>query len=423
MYDESKIIELLQRRIIEEWDIKIKSDTIYNSYENYSLAAGLPGVILLLSEINYDEYKDQIDSYITYIVKIISNNGIVSSSLYSGAAGLALSLLHLANKDKKYSDLINSIDNYICYFIEETINQIDAETLSPLNYDIIEGISGILVYLLIRDDAKFNDIISDIIDKLVDLFVNSQGFPPYYVKSQNQLSIIESEIFPNGCLNLGVAHGLAGVGIMVAIACIKGFTNSKIKNFLKNIIEIYDRLEISDGASQYRWKSAIDVDEYNNGSSLDNKEYFRDAWCYGSPGISLLYLYVGIFLKDQKLVEKSKNILIASLQCPVGIQSSILCHGYAGLYEICSLYKQIFKEESWNKYLSVLEERIVSSFTLSKKFGFEDDSYYSDGNEGSVKFLDGSLGIILTLLHIQNRSVKTYWREALLIFDNLTIEN
>ena len=121
MYDESKIIELLQRRIIEEWDIKIKRDTKYNSYENYSLAAGLPGVILLLSEINYDEYKDQIDNYLIYIVKILSNNGIISSSLYSGAAGLALSLLHLANKDKKYSNLINSIDNYICYSIEDTI--------------------------------------------------------------------------------------------------------------------------------------------------------------------------------------------------------------------------------------------------------------------------------------------------------------
>lgn len=48
---------------------------------------------------------------------------------------------------------------------------------------------------------------------------------------------------------------------------------------------------------------------------------------------------------------------------------------------------------------------------------------YSGGNEGSVKFLDGSLGIVLTLFHIQNKSVKTYWREALLIFDNLTIEN
>ena len=137
MYDESKIIELLQRRIIEEWDIKIKRDTKYNSYENYSLAAGLPGVILLLSEINYDEYKDQIDNYLIYIVKILSNNGIISSSLYSGAAGLALSLLHLANKDKKYSNLINSIDNYICYYIEDTIQQIDADTLSPLNYDII----------------------------------------------------------------------------------------------------------------------------------------------------------------------------------------------------------------------------------------------------------------------------------------------
>lgn len=423
MYDESKIIELLQRRIIEEWDIKIKSDTIYNSYENYSLAAGLPGVILLLSEINYDEYKDQIDNYLIYIVKILSNNGIVSSSLYSGAAGLALSLLHLANKDKKYSDLINSIDNYICYSIEDTIHQIDADTLSPLNYDIIEGISGILVYLLIKDDEKFNDIISDIINKLIDLFVNNHGLPPYYVKSQNQLSIIESEIFPNGCLNLGVAHGLAGVGIMVAIACIKGFTNSKTKKFLKNIIEIYDRSEIADGTNQYKWKSAIDMDEYSKGSDLDNKEYFRDAWCYGSPGISLLYLYVGIFLKDQKLVEKSKNILIASLECPVGVQSSILCHGYSGLYEIGFLYKQIFKEEPWDRYLSIIKEKILSSFTISKKFGFEEDSYYSDGNEGSVKFLDGSLGIVLTLLHIQNKYVKTYWREALLIFDNLTIEN
>ena len=68
-------------------------------------------------------------------------------------------------------------------------------------------------------------------------------------------------------------------------------------------------------------------------------------------------------------------------------------------------------------------QKILSSFTISKKFGFEEDNYYSDGNEGSVKFLDGSLGIVLTLLHIQNKSVKTYWREALLIFDNLTIEN
>ena len=331
--------------------------------------------------------------------------------------------MHLANKDKKYSNLINSIDNYICYSIEDTIHQIDADTLSPLNYDIIEGISGILVYLLIKDDEKFNDIISDIINKLIDLFVNNHGLPPYYVKSQNQLSIIESEIFPNGCLNLGVAHGLAGVGIMVAIACIKGFTNSKTKKFLKNIIEIYDRSEIADGTNQYKWKSAIDMDEYSKGSDLDNKEYFRDAWCYGSPGISLLYLYVGIFLKDQKLVEKSKNILIASLECPVGVQSSILCHGYSGLYEIGFLYKQIFKEEPWDKYLSIIKEKILSSFTISKKFGFEEDSYYSDGNEGSVKFLDGSLGIVLTLLHIQNRSVKTYWREALLIFDNLTIEN
>ena len=107
----------------------------------------------------------------------------------------------------------------------------------------------------------------------------------------------------------------------------------------------------------------------------------------------------------------------------MGVQSSILCHGYSGLYEIGILYKQIFKEEPWDRYLSIIKEKILSSFTISKKFGFEEDNYYSDGNEGSVKFLDGSLGIVLTLLHIQNKYVKTYWREALLIFDNLTIEN
>lgn len=39
------------------------------------------------------------------------------------------------------------------------------------------------------------------------------------------MSQSESEMYPLGCLNMGLAHGLAGVGCILAYAHIKGYSN------------------------------------------------------------------------------------------------------------------------------------------------------------------------------------------------------
>ncbi len=75
----------------------------------------------------------------------------------------------------------------------------------------------------------------------------------FYVTSQNQMSESESVLFPKGCLNLGVAHGLAGVGIALAYTMIKETLVVKLKkpcdislmymNNLKHLVCIHGRMD------------------------------------------------------------------------------------------------------------------------------------------------------------------------------------
>ncbi len=50
------------------------------------------------------------------------------------------------------------------------------------------------------------------------------------------MSQSESEMYPLGCLNMGLAHGLAGVGCILAYAHIKGYSNEASLSALQKII-------------------------------------------------------------------------------------------------------------------------------------------------------------------------------------------
>ncbi len=47
------------------------------------------------------------------------------------------------------------------------------------------------------------------------------------MESKNQMSKTESKLYPLGCLNFGLAHGLAGVGAMLSYSKLKGYSNEK----------------------------------------------------------------------------------------------------------------------------------------------------------------------------------------------------
>ena len=88
------------------------------------------------------------------------------------------------------------------------------------------------------------------------------------------MSEAENEIYPNGCLNTGTSHGIAGVGSVLAYAYKKGFMKKEILHGLERIIQIYEKFELVD-KNKFHWKDGIDYNELvNNRTILKDNDLF-----------------------------------------------------------------------------------------------------------------------------------------------------
>lgn len=395
-------------KIIAQWDERTRKNKENFDFGELTLSTGLPGIILMLAELknkdNSKIYQKKIDNYIEYIVSKLSTYGLLTGSLYSGAAGIALSILHLREDDEKYKNLLDSLNRYIEYFVREKIEGFNLENITPPDYDVIEGLSGILSYLLLINDEQYDDLKILIINFLSNLTKENKGLISLYIKSENQMSQSESEMYPLGCLNMGLAHGLAGVGCILAYAHIKGYSNEASLSALQKIIFIYEKFEL-ERKNQFLWKDGLVADELKKEKVIREASFIRDAWCYGGPGISLLYLYGGLALDNDYFVDKAEKILESAMQRQLGIDSYMICHGYSGLIEICSLFKRLLNTKKFDSYI---EEFNVNSEQILEEYG----------DESGTGFLEGISGCILVLSKFEYSINFTYWRQALLLFDD-----
>lgn len=395
-------------KIIAQWDERTRKNKENFDFGELTLSTGLPGIILMLAELknkdNSKTYQKKIDNYIEYIVSKLSTYGLLTGSLYSGAAGIALSILHLREDDEKYKNLLDSLNRYIECFVIEKIEGFNLENITPPDYDVIEGLSGILSYLLLINDEQYDDLKILIINFLSNLTKENKGLISLYIKSENQMSQSESEMYPLGCLNMGLAHGLAGAGCILAYAHIKGYSNEASLSALQKIIFIYEKFEL-ERKNQFLWKDGLVADELKKEKVIREASFIRDAWCYGGPGISLLYLYGGLALDNDYFVDKAEKILESAMQRKLGIDSYMICHGYSGLIEICSLFKRLLNTKKFDSYI---EEFNVNSEQILEEYG----------DESGTGFLEGISGCILVLSKFEYSINFTYWRQALLLFDD-----
>lgn len=422
--DEKKIIVDLSEKVFAKFDEQLKIDEEQQNYDLLTLSSGLPGLVLLSSELtnltNERKYSVRTDRYINFMIKQMRSYGVLSDSLFSGVSGIGISLLHLVKKHPEYHYLLISFNKYIKYYTLNRIENLEIKNISPTDYDIIEGVSGVLVYLLSQEQVKNDYIINRIINFLSELSLKNSTLTGFYVVSKNQMSKTEAKLYPLGCLNFGLAHGLAGVGVILSYSKLKGYSNEKSIVAIKKIIMLYEKYELKN----YMWKEGLSDIELNKTEKSNLQyEFIRDAWCYGSPGISLLYLYSSLALEDKKLKSKACNILKASIRRSNGLEQSILCHGFSGVIEICLFFKKIYKTNDFDDYIKSLKEKLISDFKEDLTYGFNTTAEFENiKTRDNLGYLDGIIGILLTIIELNNLKVTTNWKKPLLLFDDVIKE-
>lgn len=413
-------IEMKEMDIFNKIDYILKNEKNYlhHDFRDNMLSDGIPSKILLLSslkryykQIEYDELKEK---YIKLLIQSLEDYGLYNYSIYSGTCGVGMSIYSISENGSLYKGLLRSINLILIEQLDEFFQTVNINDLKVTDYDFISGITGVTQYLMLWQNNKImKDYLYKCLKFLIRVILGSRKIkdkilPNIFITAKNQMTKEEASLIPDGAINTGVAHGIAGVGIILSLACVRGIYINGLKEAINDIILLFKNHIINDGEKTY-WANNIELYSKKH-NSID---FIRDAWCYGTPGISLFFLYASIALNDNNYIIFAKRIFNNMINNTKGIFSPILCHGFAGLLAISNEFYRITKEIEFKETSKFLYKKVESFFNINYIYGFKDYDNIEDlKGKDNIGILDGSIGIYLSLLDIESNY--NFWTKILL---------
>ena len=408
---------------------KVKMVNGREIWNKLTLSHGLPGICMLFGKLmdcdkaESTHWETMGRQYMGYIVDEINHNGMADMSLYSGLSGVGLAAACLSKDFVDYTKLSSVINQNLSAWIQNNAKVVSFhQGTHAMVYDVIAGMTGILSYLgLFAGDNICREGLECGLDMLIamagDISIQGITVPGWYIPSQNQFTQMESDYFPNGNFNTGVAHGIAGPLILLSQMMMDGVNRPGQMEAIKKITDFLMKYRLTDSGRTI-WNGQIDFDRIKEGKPETEKVFHRDAWCYGAPGINYALICAGTVCRDRALVEFGIENLRLSVANIEGIHSPTICHGYAGIYQILDAVEQLLQATCFEPEKEQIKNQILNYYDESAPYGFRD--YEPDGERKQIQaadvsgFLCGATGVALGLYSVEHPQ-NNIWRKALLL--------
>lgn len=399
---------------------------------------GYAGPLLLFAELDqlfpHEQWDAIAHSYVLKIKTTLEVEGIhaMPASLFGGLAGLCFAL-HQASKGR------SRYERFIAALTEHLLERVEKNYLIPLRdhlnhgkpspmylYDLIQGIAGVGVYSLncLFDPSLLHlseEIARTLIGLTRDIQVQGKWVPGWLVPSSYQHLEQDRHRYPLGNFNLGLSHGVTGILAFLSVSLLRGISVEGQKEAIEKIATWLQSYRKEDQGTLF-WPPLITFEEEvtaakNRYSSFSG----RDAWCYGTPGIARTLFLAGEALKNNSL----KAFALDSF-CSIfkrtreqwWLPGPTCCHGIAGLLLLTLQMANDTQEKSLKEQVVLLHQLLMGFYSSEHPFGFKD--YSPCSNKGYIELdhiglLEGSTGVLLTLLSVANRSSTSWWHAPFLV--------
>lgn len=385
-------------------------------YEEITLSHGLPALCILFAELDYiypnEDWDKNAHYYLYKIQKHIEEGNVNNLSMYSGYAGIGLAVESLSKNGTRYSKFRTCINKYFNDNIDQLLDELyNLKYCNMRDYDVISGVSGTLGYTITQDDLhEVNKKIGEyLVYRCKDIMYKGEKIPGFYIPRENQFLEQEKIMYKDGNFNLGLSHGIPGILLALCSLKDKGYdiedldeSIEKIANFLMKYI----------CKSNNKWNSTISFGEYCLGKVLS--EGTRDAWCYGSPGVSYALYISGCILNNDSYKEKAIQVMKGVMNNLIGIASPTFCHGLSGVMYIFHRFYELTKDDLFKDYVDVLSEQLWKLYSLDNPYGFKNIESIISTSTDQVGILTGIAGILLPLLAVYGYKY-TSWDNAFLL--------
>ncbi|PCK17433.1 hypothetical protein CEY02_19990 [Bacillus pumilus] len=413
----------------DQFDIKIQE--YFHNISYFDIGQGLLGNLFFLGEMDYLYPNDKFAYFSKEILKIGVNRASIlqvnEPSLMSGLAGICLAIKSVSKNYTRYENLIKEINDILKELISEKIksanHNLNIHDVHMTDYDLMEGIAGIIVYLLDekeRDhDLKllFNDAVEYLIKLSGEFKYGEINIPNWYIPSKNQFLKSETKAFPEGNFNLSISHGITGV-LSTLVMCIEDYKDvDSIKNAISYLSDWLIENVNEEEESLY-WKKKLSLTSYKKAEPIYN-DSLNFSWCYGDLSVARILWKAGKALNNKYYEKFALKVFSGSYKQMknYSLISSTYCHGLAGILHILIEMNKDTNLPLFKQMEDFFLNELLENFDTNSEFGFYDiELYLNEENKfNKPGLLSGNTGIYLVLLYYLNRKTYTGWEKIFLI--------
>ncbi|MBB2485208.1 hypothetical protein H5407_08175 [Mitsuaria sp. WAJ17] len=321
------------------------------------------------------------------LMRLLSQLPRYPHGLFQGMQGLLLAALEL--------DRVHQLD-----VVEEMARDADEHLLHslhsgdglPEHFDLIGGLSGLLVYAAYREGQGCElPLAESCLQRLAGMArADGAGGLSWFTPAGWIRGFPMGDVHPTGCTDLGVAHGQAGVLAALAYARASGASGAaQGRELLLGCLQAFRRYEQQGGAAHF-------------GVAAEEPGGSRCAWCYGDLGTAAALQLSAQALADPGLEAWAERLLASLSHRPVpnlGFSDAWLCHGSIG--------------SAWlTRQLAPQRVAMVARFQRQHALDGEDGLLASLETEADpdLSLLEGHAGLALVLAELgQGQSPALHW--------------
>ena len=385
------------------------------------LAVGYPSLLLLFSELASqfpnENWETASHHTVLKIAGCLQGQNISQFSLYTGLAGVCYAIQKASGNGKHYRKLLDNLNNHLIQAIETHYlapirNNLNQGKPSPSRlYDLIQGITGIGIYLLENpSNPLFPETLERVLENLIKLSmplkVDGKEVPGWYLPPELQVKSKQQD--SKGHCDIGLAHGISGVLGFLSLCSIRGIEIHGQKEAMQRIIQWLQQ-QRRDSKEGYFWKT---IQQEEDIQKKDAREQFtgRDAWCYGTPGVAASLLLASKAMHDDALKTYAHASLLSVFNRSREqwfLPGPTMCHGISGLLLITQAAAKENACPVLTQKAEMLLDILLEYFNPEFPFGFKEYEPCSNGSFFQCDcsgLLNGASGVLLTLLSYKNKT-------------------
>ncbi|MFJ1751665.1 lanthionine synthetase C family protein [Kitasatospora sp. NPDC088134] len=369
-----------------------------------TLGSGSPGLALAFSggARPGTDRVGRAHGYLAVATRAAAEGETVPSGIFKGPGALAFAVLVANRVTGGYASALQRLDGYQRQLVRTALPAVPDGPLSTIgHYEVVRGMTGVGRYLLARAEVCEEEL-ARVLRYLIELGrgeTEHRGVrvPRWWALDAPRVG--SEHLLPDGHLNLGLSHGVAGPLMLLALAWRDGVRLPGQREAVERTAELLTRWAVRDEHGTY-WPGYLGLDEYLAGPDAYRGEAGWPSWCYGAPGVSRALQVAGAVFDRPDWTATARDSVARLLAVPLddwGITDHALCHGWAGALHQLGRLNEHFADPAIERRRDEVAARLVGAFDPEAPFGLRFTMTETPFASDVSGYLDGAAGAALAL--------------------------